>query len=106
MLDYLRSDRPHDDERSPSTPVEELMSDYGAWLAADRGLAVPTVLRYENLARRFLDERAAKDGEHFVEDLTGADVVGFLLRGSRVSIGAAKGRVAELRCCGFCTSRG
>lgn len=45
----------------------------------DRGLAAPTVLRYENLARRFLKERTAAVGLRFVEDLTGADVVAFLL---------------------------
>lgn len=98
LLEYLRSERLLDDEHSPSTPVEELICDYRAWLVADRGLAAPTVLRYENLARRFLGERAARDGDRFVEDLSGADVVGFLLReSSRVSVGAAKGRVAELR---------
>jgi site-specific recombinase XerD len=98
LLDYLRSQRLLDDEQPPWTPVEELMGDYRVWLVADRGLAAPTVLRYENLARRFLSERAAKDGERFVEDLTGAAVVGFLLgESSRVSVGAAKGRVAELR---------
>lgn len=98
LLDYLRSEHLLDDEPPPSTPVEELMCDYRAWLVVDRGLAAATVLRYENLARRFLGERAAKDGDRFVEDLTGADVVGFLLReSSRVSVGAAKGRVAELR---------
>jgi hypothetical protein len=61
-------------------------------------LAAATVLRYENLARRFLGQQpAAEDGQVAV-DLTAADVVGFLLRESeRVSVGAVKGRVAELR---------
>lgn len=98
LLDYLRNERLLDEEHPPPTPIDELMCDYRAWLVADRGLAAPTVLRYENLARRFLVERAAQDDERFVEDLSGADVVGFLLReSSRVSVGAAKGRVAELR---------
>jgi site-specific recombinase XerD len=78
------------------TPVEQLLVDYRRWLLEDRGLAVPTVVRYEKLARRFLGQRLADDAA--VEDLTAADVVAFLLReGGRVSVGATKGRVAELR---------
>ena len=98
LLDYLQSQHLLANESSPSTPLEKLMCDYRGWLVGDRGLAAPTVLRYENLAHRFLRERAVKDGERFVEDLTGADVVAFLIReSSRVSVGAAKGRVTELR---------
>lgn len=98
LLDYLRSEGVLVATAPVPTPVEELMSDYVRWLVSDRGLAAPTVLRYENLARRFLDERAAQDGDHFVEDLTGAHVTTFLLcETSRVSVGAAKGRVTELR---------
>jgi integrase/recombinase XerD len=82
----------------PTTPVEELVAGYRTWLVVDRGLAAATVLRYENLARRFLQQGAAEDGSRFVEDLTGADVTAFLLQESaRVSVGAAKGRVTELR---------
>ena len=82
----------------PLTPVEDLLANYRTWLVADRGLAAPTVLRYENLARRFLNERASAVGDRFVDELSGADVIAFLLREcGRVSVGAAKGRVAELR---------
>jgi site-specific recombinase XerD len=80
------------------TPVEALTADYRTWLVHERGLAASTVLRYENLARRFLNERATVAGSRLVEDLSGADVVEFLLaETARVSVGAAKGRVAELR---------
>jgi site-specific recombinase XerD len=80
------------------TPVDDLITDYRAWLVHERGLAAQTVLRYENLARRFLGERAAIAGAGFVEELTGADVVGFLLaEAGRVSVDSAKGRVTELR---------
>ena len=83
---------------APPTPVDELVADYETWLVVDRGLAAPTVLRYENLARRFLCEQAAAFGVGFVDELTGAEVVGFLVREcSRLSVGAAKGRVGELR---------
>ncbi len=82
----------------PLTPVEALLARYRTWLVAERGLAGPTVLRYENLARRFLNERASAVEGRFVDELTGADVIAFLLREcARVSVGAAKGRVAELR---------
>ncbi len=99
LLNYLRCQGVVPPEvRGPSTPVDELMGRYRAWLVIDRGLAPATVLRYENLARRFLQERAAEDGDRFVEGLIGAHVIAFLLRESaRVSVGAAKGRVAELR---------
>jgi hypothetical protein len=83
---------------APASPVEVQVADYRRWLVVDRGLAEPTVLRYEKLARRFLLERANEDGGDFVARLTGAHAVAFLLRESaRVSVRAAKGRVAELR---------
>jgi site-specific recombinase XerD len=98
LLDYLRSRDLLVVKVPVTTPVDGLLSDYRTWLVLDRGLAAPTVLRYENLARRFLKERAAEDGSRFIEDLAGTHVVGFLLRESaRLSVGAAKGRVAELR---------
>ena len=78
------------------TPVEALIIEYRRWMTHDRGLAAPTVLRYENLARRFLQETVADS--RFVEDLTGADVARFLLaETARLSLGSAKGCVAELR---------
>jgi len=82
----------------PSTALDELVGTYRDWLTSERGLAAPTVLRYENLARRFLREHASgKDGVN-VEALTGVDVIGFVLAESaRTSLGAVKGRVTELR---------
>ncbi len=82
----------------PPSALEELVASYGEWLTSERGLAAPTVLRYENSARRFLREYAtAEDGVN-VQALTGVDVIGFVLAESaRVSLGAFKGRVTELR---------
>ena len=98
LLDYLRGEGVGGPEAGVATPVEELVAVYRAWLVLDRGLAASTVLRYENLARQFLQQRAALDAEGFVAVLCAADVVAFLLHESgRVSVGAAKGRVAELR---------
>lgn len=99
LLEYLRDEHVVP-ARSvpPPTPVEQLVAAYRDWLINDRGLAAPTVLRYENTARRFLREHAVTGGDVNVEVLTGADVSSFLLAEcARVSVGAAKGRVAELR---------
>jgi site-specific recombinase XerD len=98
LLDYLRGEGVLKPETPPSTPVGELVARYRSWLVDERSLAPATILRYENTARRFLQQREAMAGERFVEDLTGGDVISFLLKESaRVSVGAAKGRVAELR---------
>ena len=75
-------------------PLDPLLAEYRVWMVGDRGLAPLTVLRYENLAVRFLDGV----GDRPLGSLTGRDVSGFLLaETARVSVGSAKGRVAELR---------
>ncbi len=83
----------------PSSPLDDLLADYRGHLSRDRGLAARTVLRYEVTARRFLEgRRAAGGGRTGAEGLTGGEVTSFLLvECSRVSVGSAKGRVAELR---------
>ncbi|MGH3739090.1 MAG: tyrosine-type recombinase/integrase [Micromonosporaceae bacterium] len=83
---------------APVTPVEELLDGFRWWLTGERGLAPATVLRYENTARRFLNERVAAAGDQFITDLAATDVTRFLVvECGRVSAGSAKGRVAELR---------
>jgi len=73
------------------------VSRYRRWLV-DRALADRTVVRYEKTARRFLGARVATAGGAGVEGLAGSDVTGFLLvECARVSVGSAKGTVAELR---------
>jgi site-specific recombinase XerD len=80
------------------TPVERFVDDYREWLISERALAAMTVLRYETLARRFLSARVSPRDELGAANLTGADVSSFLVHEcARVSIGSAKGRVAELR---------
>ena len=86
------------EEPTPPSPVEALVAEYRSWLMIERGLATATVLRYMNLASRFLGERAVAVGGRFVDELVGVDVIAFLVRETaRCSVGAAKGRVAELR---------
>jgi site-specific recombinase XerD len=82
----------------PRTAVDELIDAYREWLVKDRGLAATTVLRYENTARRFLRQQLGDVDEVDLTGLTGAQVTSFLLgECARCSVGAAKGRVAELR---------
>ncbi len=77
------------------TPVEKLVQEYRNWLVDTRGLAEGTVLRYVTLAERFLGERASVNE---LAALSGAEVSAFLLgECGRLSVGSAKGRVAELR---------
>jgi site-specific recombinase XerD len=102
LLDYLRNAgvvsadavRPAE----AGAPLDELLAEYRKWMTAARDLSPLTVLRYERVARRFLSLRVGPEDQLGVRDLTGADVAGFLLREfGRLSVGSAKGRVAELR---------
>lgn len=99
LIAYLRDVGVMAPEPPPTlTPVELLVEDYREWLIRERGLAAMTVLRYETLARRFLIGRVSSEDELGVADLNGAVVARFLLSEcGRVSVGAAKGKVAELR---------
>jgi site-specific recombinase XerD len=102
LLEYLRDEGVvgADAVRAaePGAPLDELLTEYRKWMSAARDLAPLTVLRYERVARRFLSQRVEPGDELGVRDLTGADVASFLLREfDRLSVGSAKGRVAELR---------
>jgi site-specific recombinase XerD len=98
LLTYLRDAGVAPAAAPPEAPAGALLAEYRAWLVRERGLAPATVLRYENTARRFLEQRAMTGGMLEPSGLTGADVNAFLLSEcGRVSAGSAKGRVAELR---------
>jgi site-specific recombinase XerD len=98
LLSYLREAGVTPAAKPPQTPLGALLGEYRAWLTRERGLAPATVLRYENTARRFLQQQAMAGGVLNPAGLAGADVSAFLLREcGRVSAGSAKGRVAELR---------
>lgn len=97
LLRFLRSDGVLTEPPAPASAVDRLLVDYRGWLVTERGLAEATIVRYENLARRFLHQHLSGDDAEF-ETLNGKQVVSFLLHESeRVSVGSAKGRVAELR---------
>ena len=99
MLTYLREAGVVPAQVPSLSPLGELLGQYRTWMVQERGLAAMTVLRYENTARRFLQEQATNDeGKLEPAALAGADINAFLLREcGRVSAGSAKGRVAELR---------
>ena len=98
LLTYLRDAGVVAAEQPSVTPLGALLGRYRSWMIRERGLAATTVLRYENTARRFLQEQASADEVFAPAALTGADINAFLLREcGRVSAGSAKGRVAELR---------
>jgi integrase len=97
LLQYLEHEGVLAASTVPATPVEELVQRYRRWLVGDRGLVEATVERYVKLARLFLTQRST-ESVHSVENLTGTDIVAFLLQESdRLSVGSVKGRVAELR---------
>lgn len=80
------------------TPLDRLIAEYREWMSRERALAPQTILRYERIARRLLSERRSPDDELGISNMTGADIATFLLREfGRLSVGSAKGRVAELR---------
>jgi site-specific recombinase XerD len=98
LLSYLREAGFTPAAKPPRTALGALLGEYRTWLVRERGLAAATVRRYENTARRFLQQQAMTDGLPKPAALTGADVSAFLLREcGRVSAGSAKGCVAELR---------
>lgn len=99
LLTYLRAAGVLPAPSASTDPLGELLSQYRVWMVQERGLAAMTVLRYENTARRFLQEQATDaEGEFKPASLSGADINAFLLREcGRVSAGSAKGRVAEMR---------
>lgn len=99
LLRYLRSvGVTGKAQPQPMTPLVALVEQYRLWMVTERGLAPMTVLRYENSARRFLQEQGFRGEVFDPASLTGEDINAFLLREcARVSAGSAKGRVAELR---------
>lgn len=56
LLTYLRDTGVVAAEQPSVTPRDALLGQYRSWMVQERGLAAMTVLRYENTARRFLQE--------------------------------------------------
>ncbi|HMS15091.1 MAG TPA: tyrosine-type recombinase/integrase [Microthrixaceae bacterium] len=100
LVGYLRGLGAVPSEMFGVTPVDELVDRFRSWMVTERALAERTVGRYEATAHRFLTARAERRGGGCgAEDLAGWEMFEFLLaETARVSVGSAKGRVAELRC--------
>ena len=64
LLSYLREVGVVAAAEPSLTPLGALLGRYRSWLVGERGLAATTVRRYENTARRFLQEQASA-GEVF-----------------------------------------
>ena len=76
-------------------PVEVLLEGYREYLLVERGLARSTVVRYECIARVFLEQRPV--GLE-LERLMAADISAFLARECpRLSVAGARGLVSRLR---------
>lgn len=71
LLEFLRHCGVSPAAAPVSTPLGTLLDDYRRWMVRDRGLAPTTVLRYENTARRFLEEQCQSRGVFLPSALTG-----------------------------------
>jgi integrase/recombinase XerD len=76
-------------------PVEVLLDGYREYLLVERGLAPSTIVRYECIAKMFLEQRPVG---FELDRLTAADVSGFLARECpRLGVAGARGLVSRLR---------
>jgi site-specific recombinase XerD len=86
-----------------SAPVEtahrQLLADYHKYLLEERGLTSATVLRYQRFTRRFLTQRASRNGGVLgCEGLTRMEINDYLLAASaRLVVESAKREAADLR---------
>jgi hypothetical protein len=92
LLSYLREVGVAPAAEPSLTPLGSLLGKYRSWLVGERGLAATTVRRYENTARRFLQEQASADEMCEPAALSGVDINAFLLREcGRVSAAVGQG---------------
>jgi hypothetical protein len=61
LLRFLRSERVIGEPPASESALERVLVDYRGWLVTERGLAEATIIRYENLARRFLQQHLSGD---------------------------------------------
>ena len=82
----------------PVTETGQLLDQFGAYLASERGLAPRTVALNVRLARPFLQQRALeRDGRLDLDQLTAAEVRAFVLDQARKQPRSAKRIVTALR---------
>lgn len=81
------------------TAQDQLLADYHRYLLDERGLTSATVLRYQRFARRFLAQRASRNGGMLgCQGLTSIEINDYLLAASaRLVVESAKREAADLR---------
>jgi integrase/recombinase XerD len=83
--------------RTPTGPVEVLLSQYQDYLLVERGLAASTAALNVRLARPFLAERVGADGQLDLAGLQAGEVAAFVLAQSRQQPRSAKRIVTAVR---------
>jgi integrase/recombinase XerD len=86
---------------APRTAIDELLGEYHHHLIHERGVTPLTALRYERMARRFLNQRLLRNQSGSatgVEGLNAADITAYLLECcGRLTVESAKREAADLR---------
>ena len=78
----------------PAGPMKELLERYHRHLVVERGVASTTVVKYEHVARLFLNQQLAAD----LKTLDGAAVISFIVQESgKCRVGALRNRVKGMR---------
>jgi len=98
LLDYLTAEGVLPVvEPAPLNGLSGVIEAYRQWLTLERGSAATTIIRYVRTAGLFLAAHGTVDGD--LAWLSSERVNHFLVgEARRCSVGAAKGRVAEMRC--------
>ncbi len=99
ILRYLRrvGEVPEPTQPFVARPVEELLNRYREHLVIERGVARTTLIKYEHVARLFLDWHLVTQART-LEQLDGASVTKFIAQECRnCPVGAAKNRVKGMR---------
>jgi integrase len=99
LLEYLRAERLLVPEAGRVvSAVELLVGEYRTWLSTERGLAPTTIRSSEQVAHRFLGNRASTTDPQGVAAVTACEVNTFLLReSSRVRAASAGCYASRLR---------
>ena len=100
LLDYLRRSDvlPEPPPSASTTPVDQLLKEFGDYLRKERGLADDTVAHYHHTASRFLAQRAARlEAEDGVDDLEPQEVAAFVLAEAERLKSSSRQSVTALR---------
>jgi site-specific recombinase XerC len=99
LLTFLREVGVTPGGQPSRTPLAALLGEYRIWMLQERGLAPTTMLRYENTARRFLQQQTMTNAALEPAQLTGLDIKHVSAAGVRSGLrrfGEGSGRGAPL----------